>query len=429
MRLAAYHIRLAWKGIRRDWTLSLAVVVGIAVSGGIWAAAFAHYWAYYGPSEVAPDLHHVTVIRDGRYVRALAEAQRAFTERAPRQRVTFGEYQHLASTGIPSRQTGCARGRVLVGSGISGPVELEPARFVSADFFALFPLVFRYGGPWAREAEAAGDRVVVLGESLNTELFGGADSTGRTIVIEGQRFRVSGVIAGAAPSRPPWDTSVFGLDGDALFVPFAELQRLLARPEMPIHLSRAGTRHDQLLASETLFISFWAGLPTAQHRARFEAALRERFGPGGFEVAAYAEWDGAYPPLLTPISFFAVLALLVVAGSAFNTARLLLAKSTVRAEEFGVYRALGAPASSLFARLLWEAMLLGGAATLLAPLLGQGLITIFNGLVAETRVPLRYTAVPLTATVVVVMVAALVGGLYPAWRASRIKPTLYLGRC
>jgi putative ABC transport system permease protein len=109
-----------------------------------------------------------------------------------------------------------------------------------------------------------------------------------------------------------------------------------------------------------------------------------------------------------------------------NTVGLMLAKFLRRSGELGVRRALGASRRSLFAQLLTEAGvvgLVGGSGGLLLALLGLWLVR---------RQPSDYAALAhldlpmLLATFAAAVVATLLAGLLPAWRACLITPALQL---
>src|SRR5436853_49129 len=73
-------------------------------------------------------------------------------------------------------------------------------RLVFGDFFDMFNIKFRYGGPWTKAADAKPEQVVVIDDDTNQKLFGGANSVGKMIRVGRKRdFRVVGVMA---PWRP-----------------------------------------------------------------------------------------------------------------------------------------------------------------------------------------------------------------------------------
>ena len=109
-----------------------------------------------------------------------------------------------------------------------------------------------------------------------------------------------------------------------------------------------------------------------------------------------------------------------------NTVGLLLAKFSARPGEIGVRRALGASRGEVFRQYLTEAAVIGlvGAGTGIALTLGAlAFIRDFNPGIAQ----LTHLDVPMLAIAVVVSVlAAIVAGLLPTWRACQVVPALQL---
>jgi putative ABC transport system permease protein len=109
-----------------------------------------------------------------------------------------------------------------------------------------------------------------------------------------------------------------------------------------------------------------------------------------------------------------------------NTVGLLLAKFLRRSGEIGVRRALGASRRAIFAQLLIEASMIGAAGALL------GLLLTWLGLWLVRRQPSDYASLAhlepsmLLATLALALIASLVAGLLPAWRACLIAPALQL---
>jgi putative ABC transport system permease protein len=109
-----------------------------------------------------------------------------------------------------------------------------------------------------------------------------------------------------------------------------------------------------------------------------------------------------------------------------NTVGLLLAKFSVRAPEVGVRRALGATRSAIFGQFLVEAGVVGviGGATGLGLALAS--LTLI-GRQSRTMSGVVHMDVPMLATTfVLAIVAALLAGLLPTWRAAQVTPALQL---
>jgi putative ABC transport system permease protein len=436
--LLPYHLRLALRSLRRDPGLSTTIVVVLAIAAGIFCTALMHYLRNHQTTSSAPASLHQVEIAVAREALAAAfvgsNAEPNFI--ASRERVSFPMLRVLAASGLPTRQTATFRARVLVGGPHEavGRAALPPwprnARFAQADFFPMFGLSFRYGGAWTREDDAGGAAVVVLGGPLNDQLFGGDDSVGRTIMVDDRPFRVVGVIEGDQPFAPDWDRAVTGGPQDLLYLPFAEHERLLARPEAPIAVAPEGPRYADLLASDTAAPAFWIDLPTPALREAYarhlEATLGARNKRYTLRDLPRLRRDLAFPR--TVFKFFLFLTFLVLAGGGLVTTRLHLAKSVTRQGELSIFRAVGAPRSAIVARQLLEALVLSTFGGVAAVAVAGPSAFVYNHLIGDTDIPLRVTlpsfGITLAATVLVGTLAA----LYPAWRAAARRPTTAIMR-
>jgi putative ABC transport system permease protein len=109
-----------------------------------------------------------------------------------------------------------------------------------------------------------------------------------------------------------------------------------------------------------------------------------------------------------------------------NTVGLMLAKFLRRSAELGVRRALGASRRALFMQLLVESGVIGLAGGL------GGLLLAYLGLWLVRRRPTDYAPLAhldgamLGMTLVLAVVASLLAGALPAWRACQITPGLQL---
>jgi hypothetical protein len=69
----------------------------------------------------------------------------------------------------------------------------------------MFDVPLQYGRGWTAAEDEGKARVVVVSKELNDKQFGGTDSVGRSLRIDGNEFRIIGVLddlaAGAALLR------------------------------------------------------------------------------------------------------------------------------------------------------------------------------------------------------------------------------------
>ncbi|MGP1667256.1 MAG: ABC transporter permease [Rhodanobacter sp.] len=105
-----------------------------------------------------------------------------------------------------------------------------------------------------------------------------------------------------------------------------------------------------------------------------------------------------------------------------NTVGLLLAKCLRRSREIGVRRALGASRGAIFAQFMVEAGIVGVTGGVL------GLLFAELGLWGIRQQPAEYASLAhldvrmFALTFVVALLASLVAGLLPAWRACAVAP-------
>ena len=343
-----------------------------------------------------------------------------------RTRITPPEHAVLSRSGIPTRQAASYRSVLLVAAEGGAPEDFE-ARFAGADFFSMFRREVRPGRPYTREEEARGEAVVVLGRRLAARLFG-ERAVGRVVLVEGRPFTVVGVAARDQPYRADWDVATMSMPQDALYLPWGWGQRLLARPENPLYQAPFGPDFDDLLRSDTVFISYWVELPTAEAREAYRRYLQSLPGIDGFALRSFEEWKAAFPVPPSPVSFFTLLSAFVLLGGAFNSTRLLLAKGLARREELEIHRALGATRRSLFFGQMLEMAFVSLPAALAAVALALPYIALYNHLVADTDIPVTIVPITFALGVAVPFLAGLLSAVYPAWRLAQIRPSVQHGR-
>jgi putative ABC transport system permease protein len=315
------------------------------------------------------------------------------------------------------------------------------ARATSADFFAMFDVPMLYGHGWDLVDESRSTPVVVLSEKLNMRLFGGANSIGQWVNLDGRFYRIIGVVGSWDP-KPRFYDVVGGQnfdEGEDAYVPLSvSIARGMGTAEyISCNAGPAGATFADLLRSECVWLQFWVELPATHDVIRYRNLLndyaRDQQRSGRFAWAAnnrlrdVREWliaqrvvpDDARLSVIVAFGFFVVC--LVSALS------LMLAKEFGRAPQLGMRRALGASRRDVFAQVVVESGVvgvLGGAFGLTLAIAslrlmrmlfptGMGRIAQMDGsLVAET--------------IIFAVAATLVAGVYPAWVSMRIPPALQI---
>jgi putative ABC transport system permease protein len=317
---------------------------------------------------------------------------------------------------------------------------LVDARYASADFFPMFDVPFLHGSGWAASSDQTRDRVAVIDKALNEKVFGGGNSVGRTLRMNGASFRILGVTDSWRPTPRFYDMNSdrFGTP-EQVFVPFSTAREL--KMGRNGSMDCWGDPGDDPEGSEGLnapciWIQYWVQLDTPgkvanyrQYLGNYSAQQRAsgRFErPDNVRLNGLMEWldiNGVVPGDVRLQLWLALGFLLVCL---VNTVGLLLAKFLRRSSEIGVRRALGASRRDIFIQCLVEA----GTVGLAGGLLGLGLALL--GLWAVRQQPSSYAELAhldplmLASTFVLAIVASLLAGVLPAWRAMQVAPAIQL---
>jgi putative ABC transport system permease protein len=313
---------------------------------------------------------------------------------------------------------------------------------VYSEFFPMLDVPFKFGGSWSANDDAQRAAVTVISSKLNQKLFGDANSVGKTVNIEGKDYRVVGVLNDWNPQPRFYDvvnSGGFSTGVEDVFLPF---ERGIA-----VGLTNDGNTNCNAIPSESGFVGLqhsscvWISYMAELDDAAAAAAYRQymdgyahdqqqagRFGwaPNN-RLRNLTDWlDNQHVvPSDTKVSLLVALGLLIVC--LVNTAGLLLAKFLRRSSEIGVRRALGAQRLSIYAQFLTEAGIVGLAGGVLGLLLtGVGVASVGWVLPKDIAALARLNVSLLVLTLLVAVIATLLAGLYPTFRAARVQPAWQL---
>lgn len=315
---------------------------------------------------------------------------------------------------------------------------------VHHEFFPMLDVPFHYGSAWGAGDDTGGSAVVVIGDELNRQLFGGENSVGRTVDIDGRGYRVIGVLGKWNP-QPIFfdvvDTGGFGGDGPGLFLP---LQLAIANGvenagvvNCPKGAQPSESGFNGLQHSNCVWLAYMAELDDAAAVQRYRQYLddyasdqkalgRFSWAPNNRlrDMRAFLDYEHVVPSD-TRMSLLIALSLLIVCM--INTVGLLLARFLRRSGEIGVRRALGASRRSIHAQFLIEAGVIGVGGGLLGLLLtGAGVLGVSRVLPPRLADLARIDPTLLLLTVSIAVTATVLAGLYPTFRAARVQPAWQL---
>ncbi|WP_437541059.1 ABC transporter permease [Sorangium sp. So ce367] len=244
-------------------------------------------------------------------------------------------------------------------------------------------------------------RVVVLGANVARQLYPGASPLGTRLQINGNAFRVVGVLAEKG--------SGMGSPDDGVFVPLSTHRSVLFGQD---HLSTISLQ----LASEDrsdMVIAQLEQLLRLRHRLRADQ-------PSDFEVRSQAEMlatmgqiTGTFTMLLGSVAAVS----LIVGG--IGIMNIMLVSVRERTREIGVRMAVGARRGDILRQFLVEAVVVSLAGGVAGVGLGYGAAVLLS------RFGEWATIVPTYAVGLALGVSILIGitfGVGPARRASKLDP-------
>jgi putative ABC transport system permease protein len=360
----------------------------------------------------------------------------------PRQ-VTYQDGTALLAAGRATRQVLSYRSDRVVQP--EDPDQLPftvDSRSTSADFFAMFDTPFLYGGGWDAAADNDQEQVVVINKEINERLFSGENPVGRKLVMNGDTYRVSGVIDTWEPMPKFYDVNnqTFGAVEEVYF-PFSVsiAKEVGSNGNTNCWKPVDGNGYEAFLASECIWMQFWVELQDAEEKADYlvfldayaesQKALGRFPRPINNRLSNVMEWLEIEEVVDDDVQVLLGLAVLFLIVCLLNTIGLLLAKIMRRAGDISLRRALGASRRAVFAQYIVEAGLIGLGGGILGigmTWLGlQGIKSLYGEFEFIAQL-VTMDWVMIFAAIGLALVSALGAAVYPTWRACGIQPASQL---
>ncbi len=251
--------------------------------------------------------------------------------------------------------------------------------------------------------------VAVIGVEVADKLFGHRDGLiGETLRIEGQPFRVIGVLT-------PRGGGAFGSEDNIVVIPFSTAQSRLIR--------RSGDRVDFILvqAQNADLVDQASDEISQVLRGRHRTDL----GADDFQIFSQQDFVATAQSITSVLTIFlggiAAISLLVGGIGIMN---IMLVSVTERTREIGLRKAIGARKRDILIQFLTESSLL----SMFGGILGIGLgwtIAFIVGLIAAANNTELIPVVGLDAILLATIFSTAVGlffGIYPANRAANLQP-------
>ena len=343
----------------------------------------------------------------------------------------------LVNARAAQRQTAMyVTGMALTPAGSQLKPFMVRARATYTDFFPMFDVPFRYGAAWPAADDAAHADVVVITRKLNNKLFGGIDSVGKTLNLDDRAYRIVGVLDSWNLLPRFYDIQGRGAkfsEGEDLYVPFTRAIDGAMRGLGGMRCKEEVSGWEGILRSECIWTAFWVELPDAAAVDRYRrflsgyASEQRRSGrfhwPAHTQLRDVRQWLAYQHVVSDEVRILVLVSFSFLFVCLMNAAGLMLAKIVGRAAEIGVRRALGANRGAIFVQCLIEAGVIGLAGGLAGLALTALGLAGLRSVLSESMVDLTRTdLLDVVIAVVLAIVATVLAGLYPTWRATQVQP-------
>ena len=292
-----------------------------------------------------------------------------------------------------------------------GGEQTTPQLFgVTPEYFQVRNLTLAEGEFFTEEHLLGRASVVLLGPEVAETLFGHTDGvTGETVRIEGQPFRVIGVLESKGGGA-------FGSEDNQIIIPFSTAQARLIRRS-------ANDRVD------IIFVQAVSGDLVLQATEEISQILRSRHrtpvGADDFTIFTQQDLLSTFESITGILTIFlggiAGISLLVGGIGIMN---IMLVSVTERTREIGLRKALGARKRDILTQFLTESSLLSLIGGIIGIMLGW-LISFVVGQIAVASGTPFSPVVGFNAIALATLFSAAVGlffGIYPANRAANLEP-------
>ncbi len=265
---------------------------------------------------------------------------------------------------------------------------------VEANYPKIITLELTQGRFFNTSEQQSARKVVVIGTSVKTILFGEAKAVGQSVDVAGQRYTVIGILGPRG--------SIFGIDQDnGIYIPFSSAQRQFGIDRL-----------------NTIYISAKSAQNVKAVQERATNILKKRLSEDEFTVQSQEQALSTISQitgvLTAALGGIAAISLIVGGIGIMN---IMLVSVTERTREIGLRKALGARPKDIRNQFLIEAVTLSALGGIIGIILGFGLSLII-GRFFTTTVPLWSVALSFGFS----MLVGVIFGVTPAIRAAKLDP-------
>ena len=248
--------------------------------------------------------------------------------------------------------------------------------------------------------------VCIINETAATELVGYADCLGEDIRLNGQRFKVVGVLKDDDNSL----TSAFRSGSLVAYIPYAALTRI----------STSATKE-----VTSFYVSAGENSTVDAARERLTEILKERFDQDedAFSVSSQNALESAMSSVTSILAVLlgGIAAISLIVGG-IGIMNIMLVTVTERTREIGIRKAIGASRGMILTQFLVEAIVICMLGCALGILGSWGVLRLITTVVSGLDISFQMSGSVVLIAVLFCFFIGIVFGLYPANKAAKMKP-------
>ncbi len=273
-------------------------------------------------------------------------------------------------------------------------------------YFEIKEWDLAYGRFFSENDIRAANKVVILGQTVATELFGDVDPLGKTVRVKGLPFVVIGTLTARGQSGPGQDQD------DMVYIPLSTAQKKVSGTQFPDMVNQ-------------LMLQARTAEDTYTSQEEIKALLRQRHNLGinkddDFTIMNFTQFmemmQNSSQTMTIFLGFIASISLIVGGIGIMN---IMLVSVTERTREIGIRMAIGAKSWDIRLQFLMEALILSLIGGLIGVLCGIAGVIILPKITSITAVlSTFYVLLPFGFSGIV----GLIFGFFPAYKASLLNP-------
>jgi len=240
----------------------------------------------------------------------------------------------------------------------------------------------------------SGKKVVVIGKTVSTNLFGQADAVGKIIDVSGLKYQVVGIAATRG--------STFGVDQDnTILIPLSTAQKQFGIDRL-----------------NTIYVSALNTKDVKEVQANVAKILSKRLSEDDFTVMTQEQTLSTVSQITSTltVALGGIAAISLIVGG-IGVMNIMLVSVTERTREIGLRKALGATSENIRDQFLIESIVLSSIGGIVGIILGVVFSLILNNFI-QTTITIWSIAVSFGFS----MFVGVVFGVAPAIRASKLDP-------